>query len=291
MKPAYRFWLALAGILLSSVPCAQAFSVTYTLGTEYHVHESTCPAGDGHNYLTPDPFENMSERFLMDDVSQDVKDELNDGDWDFGTWNYSWSGAELAGVMTVDVYKSRFYDTHVSGGEILIRYNRGTGDPTNLQWIQLVRTTDPIDPPGELGPPSGPYIDPFPNDDPGADPSTQSGGAPFYYHDEESQTPPTDYGTFDLYNSTGMFGAYDLLFYDWSRRPHPPDHWVTWKAELYLVSVSGTDITFHHGIEWGWRGGCGIPEPATLWMLGTGLVMLGGGYARRRIRIDDRNGR
>jgi hypothetical protein len=259
---------------------AQAVTLTYPNAT-YYVHSSQCPAGDGSNTLNPDPVHDANLTFLQLSVSADLQNELGTdgegnplGDWDYTNWSYNFTGSTLAGTISIDVYKSRFVANHNSGCEILVRYEKGEGDPDDLRWLQMVDSNDP------LNGATPPYIDPYPNDDPEADPNTNTGGNPFYYHSGETTTPATDYGTFDLYNSSNTFGSYDLLFYDFPKRYHPPISNVWWRGELWLTSVNTeTDtITFHDGILYGFDAGC-VPSPSSVAMVIVGLM---GVILRRR---------
>ena len=245
-----------------------------------HIHQAYDPAGSGTTpapdskvTLAPDPIVNSAEFFLMDGVSQSIKDELANAsaEVDFTDWVFNYDGASLNGTFTVDRYRARYLSAHVGGGEIEVRYKRGVGDPTNLRWIQLVTDNRPFDPdgPGPMGVYTPPLID--------GDFDAQ----PFYWLDTEigdQSGGARDWG----------FGTdYDLHFYDWSRRPHetpvPPEFDpIIWRAELYLTSWDGDKtVTFHEGINWGWNM-TPVPEPSSLAVFSAGLLLVG--IYRKRTR-------
>ena len=194
------------------------------------------------------------------------------GDTAFNGWKFDYSFSSLSGTLYVDEYKAGYKDIHHGGGEINLRYEKGTDDPEDLRWIQLITTTNP------LNGATSPYIDPYPND--GKD------KAPFYYHAGEIADHTggsKDYG----------FGTdYDLHFYDFSSRIHPlpvPFSPITWLAELYLVELKpGKKVTFHDGIQWGWEMHpttipTSTPEPSSILLVATGLIgYLGCMYRRRK---------
>lgn len=191
-------------------------------------NNSLCPVGDGINNLIPSPV-----TYLAPGATPGLIPELTNGDTPFPGWTFQ-NGAALNGTLTVDIYKSGFLGNHFSGGEIEIRYQRVQTDPSNLRWVQLITTTNP------LGGAVSPYIDPFPNDD----------NRPFYWTEAEDATHS---------NGNNGFGAYDKHFYDFSKRSHPPNSFVSWRADLYLASwdlnTPGV-VTIHDGFRWGWNATC-----------------------------------
>ena len=221
--------------------------------TANHVHFSICPALDGINILVPDPAEGGGGTFLLTSPSQEIQDELAGGDSTYGDWTFDYAGSTLNGTFTVDIYKSRFKGTHHSGSEISMRYKKGAGDPANLRWVQLVTTSDPLDPNGSdpPGPPTSPYIDPYPDDSDGV-------GGPFYYSDEVGHT--FDYRTRigGATDASGFGKDYDIRFYDFPSRIHAPTSYVKWQGELWLTAADTTDkeVTFHDGVGYGFEAGC-----------------------------------
>ena len=229
--------------------------------------DSKCPAGDGTNELEPLPI-----TYLAPASTKGLIAEITGGDTKLPAppWKFV-KGAALGGTLHVDVYRSAFKDTHISGGEISLRYVKGKGDPATLRWVQLITTDAPLN--GAVSP----YIDPFPNDDP------KGQDLPFYYTESEIE---------DRINGTNKFGAYDLRFYDFSSRNHPPNARVTWVADLYLVSWDKKRpgvVTIHDGVRWGWKAGCARNLPAVPPMVpgddapvpstGSRLVLTGTVYA------------
>jgi len=259
--------------LLAIAPSAgvlQAVTLVYPQSAN-HIHFSICPALDGMNILVPDPVENIAEFFLLTSPSQEIQDELAGGDEDFSDWTFDYTGATLSGTFTIDIYKSRFRGTHWSGSEISIRYEKGAGDPDSLRWVQQVTTTDPIDPNGANppGPPSSPYIDPYPDDDDGVE-------GPFYYSDEEDST--FDYrDRIDGETDAAGFGTdYDIRFYDFPSRTHAPTSFVKWQGELWLTAADTADkeVTFHDGIGYGFEAGCIDWHDLITYVIGTTVDMI-----------------
>lgn len=203
-------------------------------GKDNLIKSSICPAGDGKNELVPFPI-----TYLEPAASPNLFQELKSGDTNFSKSKLSFKkGKALNGTLAVDFYMSKFKQVHFSGAHIRLRYIRHKGDPEVLRWVQLINTDRP------MNNAKSPYIDPFPNDDPsGKD-------LPFYYTDAEIKAQEGA--------KKSAKKKYDLRFYDFSKRSHPPNSQYTWKAELYLVSwdASKKEVTIHDGIRWGWKGGC-----------------------------------
>jgi len=237
---AVRLLVASTVVLALAGPQAEAKITVAQPKAANAVNKSTCPAKDGENELEPVPV-----TYLAPASTKGLMNELKTGDTKFASppWTFK-KGAALNGTLTVDAYKSKFRADHFSGGLIQLRYVRGKGDPENLRWVQLIATDGP------LNKAKSPYIDPFPNDDP------KNKDLPFYYTEKEIK---------DRAKGKNKFGAYDLRFYDFSKRRHPPTSNVTWTADLYLASWDGKrpgTITIHDGIRWGWKAGCKKAKPA-----------------------------
>jgi len=250
-----------------------------------HVH--TITNGKTTSTLTPDPVENVNEFFLLNGVSQNVMDELDDAtDTDFSTFTFDfatkWQNT-ANGTLTIDTYKATVPELAFGGAELTARYNAGAGDAGfELQWIQLVYPTHPFDPdatfnvntaaPGANGPippADGMFIDPYPND------GTDTG--PFYWNE-------TEWGPHT--NGNNAFGAFDLEFRDFPQLPvRVGDLAPTGLTfELYLVEwdLNNDNIFFLDGIQWGFTA---VPEPSTLVLAGMSLAMvLCVGLRRKRSR-------
>jgi hypothetical protein len=267
-----------AAPLLLAAKASLAFVVVYPSAAN-HVHsaDDTSVPLDSYVFLNPDPVENANEFFTLGGVSQAMKDELAGGDTAFPGWTFNYNGAGLNGTLNIDLYKARYSNPHVGGGEINMRYEKGEGDPDNLRWVQLVTTSDPIDPAGPLGPPTSPYIDPYPNDNDSVD-------GPFYYCDPPGNALCNTFDIANHINGSNAFGDYDLHFYDFSRRTHPtpvPFTPITWKAELWLVEFDGAKtVTFHNGIQWGWEMRS-VPAPGPVLLFAFAAFTVVGWRARR----------
>jgi hypothetical protein len=262
--------LALTSVMLYASDVL-AFSIVNPTAAN-HKHRADDPAGDSKVLLKPDPVKSLSS------VSQALKDELAGGDTSFAGWTFDYTFTSLNGTLYVDLYKAGYKAAHHGGGEINLRYKKGTGDPTNLRWVQLITTNNPI------GGATSPYIDPYPNDDDAVD-------GPFYYCDPPGNALCDKFDISKRVNGNTDYGFgkdYSLHFYDFSSRTHPlpvPFPPITWRAELYLVEWDGAKkVTFHNGIEWGWEM-TPTPEPSTLVLLASGLAgCLAVGYYRRNPR-------
>ena len=196
---------------------------------------SRCPAKDGMNQLKPHPPEYVSPP----DANSVTQKELADGDTDFPGWTFN-KGAPLSGTLTIDYYHSKFKSTHYSGSQIRARYTKGAGDPNTLRWVQLVDTSAP------RSGASSPYIDPYPDDEPNAINPDPNKSRPFYYNEEEigaRTAKPT----------------FDLKFYDFPKRGHPPNSFEKWEGTLFLSSWDGNTpgtVSLHDGIKYGFVAGC-----------------------------------
>lgn len=197
---------------------------------------SKCPAKDGSNSLKPAKLKYVSPP----DTKAAVFKELKSGDIsEFSKWTCK-KGKELAGTLTVDYYNSKFEGTHHSGGQIRIRYKKGKGDPSTIRWVQLVNSND------KIGSEDYPIIDPVPEDEPNSTNPDPNKYRPFYYNEEQI-------------GSRTNKSSFDLKFYDFSQRYHPPTSSVTWSGNLYVTSwdskTPGT-ISLHDGVKWGWIASC-----------------------------------
>jgi len=86
------------------------------------------------------------------------------------------------------------------------------------------------------------------------------------------------------YADYGFGTDYDLHFYDFPMRYHPPASHVSWQAELYLCSWDGTTtVTFYDfgGIQWGFEAAC-VPEPLTVISVGLAIAAVFVRVRRRR---------
>lgn len=231
-------------------------------GGAAHIANSNCPAGDGANALQPDPVGYLPPPA----AGAAILTELAGGDTPFAGWTFN-VGTAFSGTLTIDKYQSKFVADHNSGGDIDIRYQRAATDcpAANLRWIQMVTTSDP------LAGATSPYIDPFPSDDPaGMD-------RPFYWTEAEHPT----------YSGGANF---DLRFVDFSKRFHPPNSNVTWRADLYLVCWDGNTpgvVTIRDGVRWGWNASCTVVPTVSEWgLVVMALIGLTAGtimYGRRRV--------
>jgi len=196
---------------------------------------SRCPAKDGMNQLSPYP----PEYVAPPDAKSPTQKELANGDTDFTGWTFK-KGPALSGTLTIDYYHSKFKSTHYSGSQIRARYNKGAGDPATLRWVQLVDTSAP-----KSGA-SSPYIDPYPEDEPNSIKPDPSKTRPFYYNEEQ------------IADRTAK-PTFDLKFYDYPKRYHPPDSFVKWEGTLFLSSWDGNTpgtVSLHDGIKYGFIAGC-----------------------------------
>jgi hypothetical protein len=209
--------------------------------------KSGCPALDGFNFLVPRP----PTKLPPPDEKSAIFNELKNGDTNFSNWTFQ-KGGKLNGTLTIQDYHSKFIENHFSGGEIRLRYKKGAGDPANIQFVQMVNSTFNKTANPEL---TGnyPVIDPFPEDEPNKVHPDPAKYRPFYYNEEEWAD----------HTGTGKPGAdFDIDFWDFSKRRHPPSSEATWSGDLYITSWDGQTpgtVTFHDGINWGWYGTCNIP--------------------------------
>lgn len=249
MRDRFRSQFSLGAILLvilvaGSAGPARAVTVVNASGAN-HISFSICPALDGANFLDPDP------PVYLGTVSQAMIDELANGDTAYPGWTFQSATNPLAGTFTIDEYKSRFVAVHRSGSEINMRYKRGAGDPANLRWAQCITTNSPIDPNGANPPPppTSPYMDPYPDDADGE-------GGPFYYSDQAG----SEFDYRDHINGAADYGFgtdYDVHFYDFPTRTHPPTSYVEWHGELWLTDLGpGTNVIFYGGFKYGFKAGC-----------------------------------
>jgi len=198
---------------------------------------SACPNKDGINFLEPEKPKSLTPP----DAKSAIFKELKDGDVKFKNFVFK-KGAPLNGTLTIDYYHSKFKKAHRSGGEISARYKKGTGDPNNLRWVQLVNSKMPINTPAE----KYPIIDPVPEDEPNEDNPDPNKYRPFYWNEEQ------------IASYTGG-KTFDLKFYDFSDRTHLPTSIEIWTGDLYISSWDGQTpgtVTLHDGVQWGWVGAC-----------------------------------
>lgn len=212
--------LALAGVTVSGPPAGQ-------------VKKSKCPTTDGASALNPAKVKHLPPP----GADSDVMKELANGDTPFPGWTFK-TGAPLTGTIKITQYDSKFAGTHRSGCDMVMEYVKGPGDPANLQFIQMVETSIPLN--GGVSP----YIDPYPSDDPVAEP------LPFYWTKTEMIAHQSQTG---------------ITFSDAPRRIHAPTRSVTWRGHLYIASWDGgKTATLHDGIMYGFDAGCVAPGIAAL---------------------------
>lgn len=209
----------------------------------------------------------------------------------FPTWTFE-AGGQLNGELDITDFEATASATK-GGADIVIGYYLGQGDPdlANLEWIQIVSTSDPL--PGK----SNPSVD---NQ---ASPDYEGPPLPFYYSPDEDSTKKS-HGI----NGQGpeVYGFADYPSRFWPDPPQPPNiNSKTWHADLLLASWSGSldddgngAVTIYGGLGWGfylaeYPGGGGgggggggfdasgtptvlsVPEPGGLLLLalGAGLVL------------------
>ncbi len=205
--------------------------------------DSDCPVSDGFNYLEPSP----PTKLPPPGENSAIFDELKGGDVDFSKWTFK-QGGKLNGTLTIQDYHSKFKEgNHHSGGEIKLQYKKGAGDPANLQFVQMVNSNMPSS--GvKAAKAKYPVIDPVPEDEPSKANPDPNKYRPFYWNENERPV------------HTGKAGSnFDIDFYDFSSRKHPPTSRAKWTGELYITSWDGNTpgtVTFHDGISWGWKGMC-----------------------------------
>lgn len=205
----------------------------------------------------------------------------------FPVWTFNVGGpAALNGTLFI----SDFFATATAilgGAGIELGYDDAAGDPPlkNLEWIQVVTTSDPI------------LNKPNPSVDGGGDPNYNGPPLPFYYSPDQDSS----------LKAGGVYGFSDYPSRYW---PKPPDspyaiNSTTWQADLLLTSWSGTldknnngTVTIHGGLNWGFyldeypaAGIQGpitsqaVPEPPGVFTLGLGIILLGVRGPRRRTWI------
>ncbi len=260
--------VAVLGLVLSGA--VQAGMVVVYPSAANHRHSLT--TGKIQSTLTPDPVFNAAEFFLLDNVSAAVKAELAGGDVAFPGWTFDyaskWKG--VTGTLNIDRYTAEKPYPAFAGAALDARYQRASGDPARLRWIQFVQTIPPFafDPDetfdsltgasvgnGALPACVGAFIDPCGND--GTD------GGPFYWNSAEIGNETS---------GTNAFGAFDLHFSDFPRVPVSNTYRKNGLSfQLYLVEWDGArNVSFLDGIRWGF---VGVPEPPVLLIALLGLLL------------------
>jgi hypothetical protein len=132
---------------------------------------------------------------------------------------------DSSGSLSVTGYDAGFRSGN-GGAQFTALYNTGLEASSNLNWIQVINTNDP------LGNSTPPYLD-----------NAANTSQPFYSFTQE--------------NRDSTLPGNQLNFYDFSTRS-PSDlsstDPITWNADLYpvIASSSGNALTVENGTTWGW---------------------------------------
>jgi len=204
-------------------------------------------------------------------IAKALKDQF--GSWGGTAMECTWSTKQLANDIDVDWYKAT--DTPKGsqcrhGAQIVIRYLRGEGDPTNLGWIQVLTKNDgglEVDPQQGAGSPPG-------------------DNKPFYFNYNDDGTLAEN--PYDYYKELGYGsplagtvladapGRYHFEAQSWSGGRKFQTFLGGWETDFHK-------LTLYNVVSWGYQGVC-VPLPGAL-PAGTALMIVLAVVARIRSRM------
>jgi hypothetical protein len=171
-------------------------------------------------------------------------------------WTFMAAPQPLQGTFQITVNRAEGTANRV-GEEFRLTYIPAGTDPVNIHWIQRVVDNHKIQ----------------------------------RFRDANGKFTTQDFGFGTMENKidiilgaggqkTPYYGAFsndaDPMFFDFPRRLSADQEQV-WGAELYLVAeIAPKTVVIYNGISWGWQNTIATPEPATLVIAGTGIIVLGG---------------